>query len=114
MPGPVRDAYLEERRLASVDADAGDLRAAWVHLERAHVLAQPFPVAHVGFHVAQMALGIRTRDVSEVLGQVVRVVVAGPASLVGRVVGNTGRASVPLRATAPVPHDLADLLETVR
>lgn len=112
MPGPVRSAYRDERRSAAGAIGAGDLRAAWRHLERAHVLAQPFPVAHTGSHVAQLALGVRSRDRREVLGQVVRIAVAGPGSLVGRIpVGNSGRAGVPLRATAPVPADLARLLE---
>ena len=48
---------------------------------------------------------------TEVAGQVVRVLVAGPASLVGRIpTGNDGRARTPLRATAPVPPDLAAVL----
>lgn len=111
MPEPAALAYRDERRFATA-VGAGDLAAAWRHLERAHIVAQPFPVAHTGSHVAQLALSVRSRDAREVVGQVVRVVVAGPASLVGRVpIGNTGRASVPLRATAPLPSDLAALMD---
>lgn len=112
MPTVVRDTYRNEIRAGRVAIDVGDVTAAWSHLERAHVLAQPFPVAHIGSHLAQLSLGWRTRDRTEVTGQLIRVAVAGPASVVGRIpVGNDGRARTPLRATAPVPADLAAILE---
>lgn len=112
MPAVVRSAYRHEINAGRASIGAGDVTAAWSHLERAHVLAQPFPVAHVGSHIAQLRLGFRTRDRAEVAGQVVRVVVAGPASVIGRVpVGNDGRARTPLRATAPMPEDLVEILE---
>ena len=112
MPSAVRAAYRDEIDSGRVAAHAGDVTAAWSHFERAHVLAQPFPVAHVGSHVAQLVLGWRTRDRTEVVGQVIRILVAGPASMVGRIpAGNDGRARTPLRVTAPVPADLAAVLE---
>jgi len=102
-------AYRRERALADT---APDPRTAWRHLERAHLLAQPFVVAHVGSHVAMLRLAGRERDRSEILGQVLRIVLAGPASALGQVpAGNTGRAAVPLTATGPVPPDIAELLE---
>lgn len=104
-----RRAYRLERRRA---VEAGtDRAAAWRHLERAHVIAQPYPVAHTGSHLAMLRLAVSTRARREVSGQVVRIVLAGVASLVGRVPnGNTGRADVALGATMPIPDDLADLL----
>ena len=112
MPPAVRAAYRDEINAGAAAGDTGDVTAAWCHLERAHVLAQPFPVAHTGSHVAQLRLGWRTRDRTEIAGQVVRILVAGPASVVGRIaVGNDGRARTPLRAIAPVPADLAAVLE---
>lgn len=112
MPSAVRTSYREEVQASRRADDAGHVTTAWSHLERAHILAQPFPVAHIGSHVAQLRLGWRTRDRTEVAGQVIRILVAGPASVVGRIpVGNDGRARTPLRATAPVPADLVSILE---
>lgn len=105
-----RSAYEAERADAAAARGDGDTERAWRHLERAHVLAQPFPVAHVGSHVAMLRLGLRVRDRVEVTGQVVRIIVAGPGSLMGRFpVGNTGRARVPLTAEMPIPADLVPL-----
>jgi len=112
MPPAVHAAYHDEITAGRAAADAGDVTAAWSHLERAHVLAQPFPIAHVGSHLAQLALGWRTRDRTEVVGQLLRIAVAAPASIAGRIpLGNDGRARTPLRATAPVPTDLAAIFD---
>lgn len=110
MPPKVQAAYREERRAAAAAPDAA---TAWRHLERAHILAQPFAVAHVGSHIAMLRQGVRDHDTREIAGQVIRVIVAAPPSLLGRYpTGNTGRARVALRATLPVPEDLASLLAT--
>lgn len=108
MSAPAYRAYALERARGADSVDPG---GAWHHLERAHILAQPFVIAHVGSHIAMLRLALQTRDRTEVCGQLVRIVLAGPASLVGRVpVGNTGRARTPLNATRPVPDDLAAVL----
>lgn len=113
MPPALRDAYRNERRQAADATDtAADVEVAWRHLDRAHILAQPFPIAHTGSHWTMLRLAVRRRDRHEAVGQIVRLAVAGIASIVGRIpVGNTGRANVPLRATMPIPDDLSHLLK---
>ncbi|MEJ7584647.1 MAG: DUF3703 domain-containing protein, partial [Acidimicrobiales bacterium] len=109
-----RQAYAAERAGADASLARNDVPSAWQHLERAHVIAQPFAVTHVGAHAAMLRLGWRTRDSGEIAGQLVRIAVAGPASLRGRIpVGNTGRARVPLRQRMPVPADLLDVVDPV-
>jgi hypothetical protein len=54
---------------------------------------------------------LRERDMREAVGQVVRVVVAGPGSAVGRYPrGNSGRVSMGLTETADVSDELAPLV----
>jgi hypothetical protein len=85
--------------------------AEWRHLERAHILSQPVAVLHVRTHIAMLAAGVRHRDIHEVVGQMVRLIVAGPGSLTGRYpVGNTGGARVNALTPMPIPHDLAVVL----
>lgn len=83
---------------AAVDGDP----VGWQHLERAHVLSQPWAWDHVRVHGAMLGRAWRARDRVEARGQLFRLVVAGPGSLVKRYpIGNTGRARV--SATAPMP-----------
>lgn len=90
----------------------GDEGTAWHHLERAHILSQPFAGWHFRVHLAMLTEGWRRGDGREVLGQIVRVLLAAPASWLGRApAGNTGGANVGLFERLPVPADLRDLLE---
>jgi len=112
MPAAVAERLGSDLASAGAEARAGDPDAAWVLLEEAHVLSQPWALPHVRVHAAMLALGWRTRDSHEVWGQLLRVVVAGPGSLTGRYPeGNTGRASLPATQPMPVPDDLRSLLE---
>jgi hypothetical protein len=80
-------------------------------LERSHVLSQPMAVAHVRTHVAMLGYGVRHRDRREIVGQLVRLVVAAPGSWMGRYpAGNTGGANVSALKPMPLPDDLRDVL----
>ncbi|GAA3428105.1 DUF3703 domain-containing protein [Streptosporangium sandarakinum] len=110
MPERVRGAYRAEMRAARTATEPG---ARWRHLERAHIISQPWPWPHTRNHIAMFALAIAQRDRREAFGQVVRIIVAAPGSALGRYPeGNTGRATVSLTQPMPLPDDLAALLQT--
>jgi Protein of unknown function (DUF3703) len=105
-------AWSDERKAAASARGRGDLPGEWGHLERAHVLSQPMAVPHVRTHLAMISCGFRRHDAREVVGQVLRVMVAGPGSLTGRYpVGNTGGADVSAFLPMPIPEDLRALLD---
>lgn len=97
-----------------ITAEIASSRAAadpWPGLERAHIVAQPWPWPHTRVHGAMLRTALAQRDRREAVGQLVRITVAGPGSLVDRYPpGNTGRAAMGLTETAPIPKDLTDLL----
>lgn len=83
----------------------------WAALERAHILSQPWAWPHVQVHGAMLRLALHQRDGKEIVGQVVRLAVAGPGSAAGRYpVGNTGRSDVGLTEVMAIPGDLKPLL----
>jgi len=103
-----RAAYRAEMAAA---ASAPTAEARWHHLERAHIISQPDPWLHTCNHAAMFKLAVRQRDRREALGQVLRIIVAAPASLSGRYPeGNTGRTAAGLRTPMPVPDDLRAVL----
>lgn len=86
----------------------GDTRAAWGHLERAHIVAQPLPLAHLQTHLVMLRYAVLSRDTREALGQILRLGLAVPGNLLGRLpAGNTGRARASAFAPMAVPADLA-------
>lgn len=88
-----------------------DWSRCWSLLEEAHVLSQPWAWQHTRVHAAMVFTGWKLRDVVEVRGQLLRLLVGGPASAVGRYpVGNTGRARVPATQPMPIAEELAAML----
>jgi len=84
----------------------------WPALERAHLLSQPWAGTHTRVHLAMLRVALSQRDRSEFAGQVIRLAVAGPGSLVGKYPpGNTGRTTMRLTQTAPLPADIEQALE---
>ena len=109
----LRAAWSDERAAARSARGRGDAAGEWNHLERAHILSQPMGGAHVRTHVAMLACGFRRRDRREIVGQLLRLIVAGPGSWTGWYpVGNTGGADVSALRPMPVPDDLRAILES--
>jgi hypothetical protein len=108
MPANVRHALALE---LNITRDATSSTEFWRAAERAHILSQPWPWPHIRTHALMLRRALRERDLIEAVGQVVRLLVAGPGSVLGRYPeGNTGRARVPLTEPMPIPDDLAATL----
>ena len=107
----LRERWAQERAAAREARQGGNVESEWRHLERAHVLSQPMAVAHVRTHVAMLGYGLRHRDGHEIVGQLLRLVVAAPGTWTGRYpVGNTGGANVSAMKPMPIPDDLQAVL----
>lgn len=90
----------------------GDWQRCWQLLEDAHVLSQPWAWPHIQVHGSMLAAGWLSRDVREVHGQILRLVVGGPASAIGKYpAGNIGRARVSPVQPMPIRSDLAEVLK---
>jgi len=89
----------------------GQWDVCWSLLEDAHVVSQPWAWPHMRVHVAMLVAGWHARDSREVRGQILRLLVGGPASVVGRYpTGNTGRARVSAIQPMPMRAELAEIL----
>lgn len=96
-------------------ARATETAAAWHHLERAHILSQPLVWLHTRVHITMLVLAVRTADLREIEGQIIRLALAGIGSAMGSYpVGNTGRSNVPLAEPMPIPNDLEGILSAAR
>jgi hypothetical protein len=107
----IRLAWATERASARQARTQGETSSEWHHLERAHIISQPLAAIHVRTHLAMLGFGLRRRDRREITGQLVRLLVAGPGSAVGRYpLGNTGGANVNALTPMAIPADLLPLL----
>lgn len=104
------EAYEREVERADEALQRDDFETAFRHLERAHVLAQRMTGRHTAVHWRMLVAGLRRGDMTEVVGQVPRIVASILFSRIWVPRGNTGRARVSALKPMPVPEDLRDLV----
>ncbi len=115
MPKTVKPFYRQELLLAKNAFDKKHYQQSWHHLERAHILGQPYPVAHTGVHWKMLTFGIKIKNWKEVVGQIPRLLVGGIKSFVGKIpTGNTGGANVPPLKPMEIPEDLAAIIKMTK
>lgn len=111
MPQGLTPHYRAEIEKYRTALSAGNLPRAWQHLERAHILGQPWAVEHSEVHWLMLRFGFTIKNWKEIRGQILRLVFGGVKSFVGKVpTGNTGGADVPPLQPMEIPEDLRELL----
>ncbi len=99
----------------SLEMANGNVPLAWRHLERAHIIGQPWFVQHTQVHWLMLKFGIRIKNSREILGQLPRLLVGGVKSFVGKIpTGNTGGANVPPFKVMEIPEDLITIMKPFR
>lgn len=107
MPKAIKPFYKEELLQAKQEFGKGRLQQSWNHLERAHILGQPYPIEHTAVHWKMLGFGIKIKNGKEIIGQIPRLLAGGVKSFVGKIpVGNTGGANVPPLRPMEIPEDL--------
>ena len=92
----------------------GDVAQAWVALERAHIVSQPYLGPHVANHWAMLRYAFERCDWRETGGQVLRIALAPLGALTGRIpIGNTGRSNVSAFKPMLIADDLLAKLNEV-
>jgi hypothetical protein len=101
--------WLEDGRAAR---RAGRLDEAFGYFERAHIAGQPWVIPHLIAHWEMLRVGMVRRDPREVVGQIARLFLVGPGTLLGRLPeGNTGSARVNPFRPMPLDDEMRRLLE---
>ena len=107
MPDRLKPFFHKELEMAGSCFSMNDFRSGWHHLERAHILGQPYPYHHTLVHWKMLLIGIKIKNRREIVGQIPRLLVGGVKSFVGEIpVGNTGGANVPPLKSMKIPADL--------
>lgn len=107
MPKGLEPFFKKELADAALHLSKNDLASSWYHLERAHIIGQPYPYEHTLAHWRMLQFGIATKNTREIIGQLPRLLVGGVKSFVGHIpVGNTGGANVHPLKPMEIPQDL--------
>ncbi len=107
----LRQVYDREMKAAIEAYAGGNLDKAFFHLERAHILGQSFTLSHAKAHWWMLKVGLKRRDLTEITGQVLRILGALSFTRIWVPVGNTGGAHVPPFQSMPIPEEFRSLLQ---
>lgn len=89
------------RARSEIKSERYDL--AWKYLEEAHIFSQPDAAMHVYVHWEMFQLAKKQRNKSEFFGQLVRLLLAVPSSVLRLYpAGNNGRSNVGLFSPMPL------------
>lgn len=111
IPQGLKKHFEEELILVWDTFKKGELRVAWRHLERAHILGQAWPIEHTKAHWHMILFAFKIKNAKEIIGQIPRLLIGGVKSFVGNIpLGNTGGADVPPLRPMEIPEDLLMIL----
>lgn len=111
MPAGLRVYFEKELAGYAAELSHNNLQVAWRHLERAHIIGQPWAVEHSQAHWKMLQFAFRIKDTKEIIGQLPRLLVGGVKSFVGNIpVGNTGGANVPPLQPMEIPEDIKEIM----
>lgn len=111
MPAGLKTYYRLELESYRSEMSKANLQLAWRHLERAHIIGQPWFVQHTHAHWLMLRFGIKIKNKKEILGQLPRLLLGGIKSFVGKIpTGNTGGANVPPLRVMEIPEELKNIM----
>lgn len=110
LPKKLKPFYNKELEDYQKEYSSGNLKKAWNHLERAHIIGQKYPFVHCYVHWKMMLFGYKTKNRKEILGQIPRLLFGGVFSFIGKVpIGNPGGSNVPPLKPFPIEKEIHDM-----
>jgi hypothetical protein len=107
IPHKLKPYYNIELENYDANCANGNLKTAWRHLERAHVIGQKYPFAHTYVHWKMLQFGIKIKNKKKIIGQIPRLIFGGVKSFVGKIpLGNPGGANVPPLKPFPIDKEI--------
>ena len=111
IPVELKKHYSEELNQYRSYLEKDNFLRAWFHLERSHIIGQSYPLEHTYSHWLMLKFGFRQKDLKEIFGQIIRLLVGGWKSFIDHVpTGNTGGSDVPPLKRMELPSDLNKIL----
>ena len=112
IPESLKPYYKAELNKYRTEYSNRDLKKAWNHLERAHIIGQKYPYAHTFVHWKMLQFGIKIKNRKEIMGQIPRLIFGDVKSFVGKIpLGNPGGANVPPLKPFPIENELKNIFQ---
>ncbi len=90
----LKTAFYHQLNLGKQALKLQNFEASFYHLENAHVLGQKHLIRHTISHYWMLFFGIKTKNIKESIGQIIRLLASLLFTLIWVPKGNTGGANV--------------------
>ena len=113
MKAIIREYFETELCQAQTAIATKDFESAWTALQRAHILAQAYPLPHAVVHWRMLKLAWKQKNIKELEGQLIPTVFAIPLTLLfGRTRSlRGGRVNISNLERKSIPDDILQILE---
>lgn len=112
MESTLEHHFNAELKIAKEAIKENNSDRAWYYLSRAHILGQFYTIPHLKTHYWMFILSVKTFNIKEIKGQITRLILAAPGSLLNKAPsGNTGLSNVGIFKPMPIPDDLQNILD---
>lgn len=108
----IKQFIVSEKQLYNEAFSSKDYHKAFSHLERIHIVSQPYATAHTISHLQMLKFAILTFRPFEILVQIIYTLFGGVLSLIGLVPnGNTGGANAISKGQMEIPDDIQNIIK---
>ena len=102
----LKRGFYQEIELGKRALNFKDCKAAFYHFENAHILGQKHLYRHTVSHYWMFIYAIKTKNIKEVIGQIVRIIASILFTLIWVPLGNTGGSNISPIKPIPVRKEL--------
>lgn len=102
----LKTAFYQELKLGRSALKNDKLKIAFYHFENAHVLGQKQIIRHTISHYWMFLFGIKSRNLKEISGQVVRIIASLLFTCIWVPIGNTGGSNISPIKKMPIRKEL--------
>ena len=90
----LKTAFYHQLNLGKIALKQRNFNGSFYHLENAHILGQHHLIRHTISHYWMLVFGIKTKNIKESIGQIIRIIASLLFTLIWVPKGNTGGANV--------------------
>jgi hypothetical protein len=95
-----------------ISSELGDIEQSWIYLQRIHIVSQSILVDHLKSHLNMLFYAVKTGDIKEIFGQVLRLMLAPIGNFLRRIpAGNRGTSDVSPFLRETIPNDLKEFIK---
>ncbi|WP_256259859.1 DUF3703 domain-containing protein [Winogradskyella luteola] len=102
----LKQEFYHQLDLAKAELKLKNYSKSFYHLESAHILGQNHIARHTVSHLWMLYYGIKTKNVKEITGQILRILASLLFTLIWVPFGNTGGSNVSAIKPMPIRKEL--------